>query len=201
MKNYFLLIVLLLSVKLAANTRILAISGSTREASLNKHLLCEAIEHLKKHDNISITVFDLKKNMIPFYDGDLEEKFGMPEQAKWLRALMINSDLVLISSPEYNGSVSAQLKNAIDWASRSEKGGPSQEAFKHARFLLLSASPGLGGGARGLEHLRAILKNVGADVLPYQITVPRAHEQLGKKEAEYKQKLLHVLDVQITQNN
>lgn len=57
---------------------------------------------------------------MPFYDEDIERQKGVPEGAKQLRNLMIQSNAILIASPEYNGSVSAVLKNALDWASRNE---------------------------------------------------------------------------------
>jgi NAD(P)H-dependent FMN reductase len=64
------------------------------------------------------------------------------------------------------------LKNIIDWASRTENGGPSREAFQGKTFVIMSASPGPGGGARGLAHLRSIIENIGGTVLTEQISVP-----------------------------
>lgn len=71
------------------------------------------------------------------------------------------SGIILIASPEYNASVSGLLKNAIDWASRSETGSYSREAFNGKKFVIMSASPGSGGGAKGLTHLRAIIEALG----------------------------------------
>jgi NAD(P)H-dependent FMN reductase len=109
---------------------------------------------------------------MPFYDEDLEKKEGMPVKAKQFRKLMIQNDVILIASPEYNGSLSGVLKNAIDWASRSEEGGSSRDAFKGKKFAIMSASPGAGGGARGLVHLRAIIGNIGGQVVSQQVVVP-----------------------------
>jgi chromate reductase len=150
--------------------KVLAVAGSTRDDSLNKKLVVEAA-NLARQAGARVTVVDLKDYSLPFYDGDLEAKSGMPQKAQELRQLMIQSDAIFIASPEYNGSLSAVLKNAIDWASRNEKGGPSREAFQGKKFAIMSVSPGQGGGVRGLAHLRTIIESVGGTLLPGQVVV------------------------------
>jgi NAD(P)H-dependent FMN reductase len=76
---------------------------------------------------------------------------------------MIENPVIFISSPEYNHSLSGVLKNALDWASRSEAGGGSREAFEGKKFVLFSASPGKKGGAKSLVHLRDILEDMRAN--------------------------------------
>jgi len=92
--------------------------------------------------NATVTEIDLRDYPLPFYDGDLEANQGQPENAKKLIQLMKRSDLIIIASPNYNGSISGVLKNMIDWTSRSEEGKLSYVAFKNKKFLLLSTSPG-----------------------------------------------------------
>lgn len=199
MKHFLFLFFLLCTCHLSAEMKVLALTGSTRDDSLNKKLLQEAID-LARQRGAEVTVFNLKVNSMPLYDADLEAEYGMPPNAKYFKRLLIQSDLVMIASPEYNGSVSAVLKNAIDWASRKEKGGYSTVAFKGKHFFLLSASPGQGGGARGLKHLREILTNLGAIVEEEQITVPRADQQLGNKNAPYYKQLRQAIDRLIIDN-
>ena len=91
---------------------------------------------------------------------------------------MVEHDGFLIASPEYNSSITAVLKNAIDWVSRPVPNEPSLLAFKGKTAVLMSASPGNLGGLRGLVHLRAILGNIGVMVLPDQTAVPKAYEAL-----------------------
>jgi NAD(P)H-dependent FMN reductase len=170
----------LVTLNLSAEVNVLAFSGSTREESVHKKLVLEAA-NIARQENANVTVIDLKDFPIPFYDGDLEAKEGMPAKAKQLRQLMIKSDVIIIASPEYNSSVSAVLKNALDWASRGENGGSSREAFKGKKFVIMSASPGSGGGARNLVHLRAIIKDIGGTVLTEQITVPDAFNAFDEK--------------------
>lgn len=169
------------SATLSAETKVLAFAGSTREASVNKQLVVEAADFARQM-GAQVTVIDLKDYPIPFYDEDFEASDGMPETAKQLRKLMIQSDVIIIASPEYNGSVSAVLKNAIDWASRSEDGRSSREAFKGKKFIIMSASPGSGGGAKGLLHLRTIVKSIGGAVIPQEIVVPRAFSAFDEQK-------------------
>jgi chromate reductase len=164
---------LLFTIPLIAKTNVLVFAGSSRAGSYNQKLAQEAAEIARKQGN-HVKIIDLKDFPMPFYDADLEAK-GMPQNAKRFRDLMIESDVIVIASPEYNGSIPAVLKNALDWASRAEEGGPSRSAFKDKKFALLSASPGPNGGARALSHLRSVIENVGGEVLKTEVTVPNAY--------------------------
>lgn len=161
------------SACLLAEKNVLAFAGSTREGSLNKRLVVEAAQIAKKM-GANVTVINLKDYPMPFFDEDLEKKEGMPSKAKELRKLMIQSQVILIASPEYNGSLSGVLKNAIDWTSRNENGGPSRDAYKGKKFAIMSTSPGSGGGDQSLAHLRAIIDSIGGTVISEQVTVPDA---------------------------
>lgn len=180
MWQWMIILCVAFSVNLSAEIKILAFSGSMREDSVNKKLVCEAA-NLARQMGANVTVIDLKDYPIPFYDGDLEAKEGMPIKAKQLRQLMIESPIILIASPEYNGSLSAVLKNVIDWASRDEKGGSSSEAFKGKKFVIMSASPGSSGGARGLVHLKTIIENIGGTVIPQQVVIPNAYNAFDQQ--------------------
>jgi chromate reductase len=174
MKKLFYLLTLAMSLPLLAQTKVLALSGSTRKDSYNTKLLNEAAV-IGKQLGMSITTINLEEFPMPFYNGDLERTKGMPEMAKRLRKLMIESDVILIASPEYNRSIPAVLKNSLDWASRSEDGKSSKEAFEGKIFALMSASPGKKGGVRGLQHLRDIIQDVHGDLIPQQVSVAQAH--------------------------
>jgi chromate reductase len=168
------------SSTLLAQMNVLVFAGSTRADSYNKKLANEAAQ-IARNLGAKVTLINLKDFSMPFYDGDLEKE-GMPANAKKFRNLMIANDVIVIACPEYNGSLPAVLKNALDWASRSETGGSSREAFKGKQFALLSTSPGQGGGARALVHLQAIIENVGGEVLENFVSVPTAHEALSEEK-------------------
>jgi NAD(P)H-dependent FMN reductase len=165
---------------LSAEMKVLAFAGSTRTDSYNKKLISDAADIARKL-GAKVTVIDLKDYSMPFYDGDLETKEGLPKNAKKLRDLMIKSDAIMIASPEYNSSIPAVLKNVLDWTSRGEKGGWSPEAFKDKRFAIMSASPGQGGGKRGLVHLRGIIEAAGGTVIEAQVCIPKAQEYFAEK--------------------
>ena len=155
--------------------RILAFAGSTRRESFNKKLLRHAVKGAREA-GAEVTQLDLKDFPLPLFDQDLEAEQGMPDNGARLKKLFIDHNGLLIASPEYNSSVTAVLKNAIDWVSRPAPGEPSLVAFKGKVATLMSASPGALGGLRGLVHLRSILGNIGVIVLPDQIAVAKAHE-------------------------
>ena len=92
--------------------KILAFAGSLRRDSYNRALIKAAKELAP--DNAEVEIFDL--DGIPLYNQDNEP--NMPEQVKLFKKKIKAADAVLISTPEYNRSISGVLKNAIDWASR-----------------------------------------------------------------------------------
>ena len=158
-----------------AAPRILAFAGSLRRDSLNKKLVRVAAEAARAAGG-DVTVVDLKDLPMPVYDGDLEASEGIPPNAMTLKELMLAHQAFLVSTPEYNTSVPGGLKNAIDWASRAEKGEPPLACFEGKVAGLLSASPGNFGGMRSLMTVRAILSNIRVLVIPEQVAVPKAHE-------------------------
>lgn len=161
--------------------KILAFAGSTRTASYNKQLVRFAADAARAA-GAEVTLIDLRDFSLPLFDGDLEEQQGLPENAKKLKALFREHDGFLISSPEYNSSITAVLKNTIDWVSRAETDDePALVAYRGKAAALVSASPGALGGLRALVHVRAILGNIGVTVLPDQAAVPKAHEAFDDK--------------------
>ncbi len=162
--------------------RILAFTGSLREQSLNHKLLKVAVAGAEAA-GAEVTLLELRELPLPVYDGDLEQQHGLPENAVTLKELMKAHDGFLIASPENNSSVSAALKNAIDWASRPADGEPPLVCFGGKTAVIMAASPGALGGIRGLPALRSILGNIGVLVLPDQKAVPKAMDAFGDNGA------------------
>ncbi|MBM4107281.1 MAG: NAD(P)H-dependent oxidoreductase [Phycisphaerae bacterium] len=160
--------------------RILAFAGSLRAGSYNMKLVRIAAGAAQAA-GASVTALDLRDLPLPVFDEDLEAREGLPPNARTLKDLMLACDGMIISSPEYNSSISAALKNAIDWASRpctGPDGKPERPlaCFKGKVAGLLAASPGGWGGLRGLVTLRSILGNIGVIVLPDQLAVAKADQ-------------------------
>lgn len=156
--------------------RILAFGGSLRRDSHN-HKLAAIAAAGASAAGAEVTHLCLRDFPLPVFDEDLESAHGLPESAKRLKEIFRAHHGLIIASPEYNSSVTAALKNAIDWVSRSESDDePPLSALSGKTAILCSASPGALGGLRGLVHLRTILGNIGITMLPDQIAVSKAHE-------------------------
>ena len=155
--------------------RILAFAGATRTQSWNKKLIRLGAEAVRRAGG-EVTVIDLRDLPMPLYDGDIEAQDGLPAGARELKRLMLEHHGFLISAPEYNSSISAVLKNAIDWVSRPQPGEPPAPAFRGKVAGLLAASPGNLGGVRGLFTVRQVLTVLGTLVIPTQFGLARARE-------------------------
>lgn len=160
---------------MASTPKILAFAGSTRIDSYNKKLVKIAAAGAKAA-GAEVTYIDLRDLPLPLFDEDLEAQEGLPANARTFKDLLISHQGLLIASPEYNSSLTAVLKNAIDWASRPAPNEIPLAAFAGKVASIMSASPGALGGLRGLVHLRSILGNIKVLVLPDQIAVPKAYE-------------------------
>jgi NAD(P)H-dependent FMN reductase len=168
-----------MSMGMSATPRILAFAGSLRRDSWNKKLVGIAAQGAR-NAGAEVTILDLAELPMPIYDGDLEAGEGLPVNATKLKEIMLAHNGLLIASPEYNSSISAALKNAIDWASRPVPGEPPLACFVDRVAGLMSTSPGRLGGLRGLVTVRSILSNIQVLVLPDQVSVANAHEAFGE---------------------
>lgn len=180
MKKWILGLFLVTATILNAETKVLAFAGSTRADSYNKKLVSQAAQ-IAQDMGAAVTLIDLKDYPMPFYDADLEAASGMPENAKIVRQLMMENEVIFIASPQYNKSVSAVLKNLLDWVSRDEYANRSKDAYLGKKFALMSASTGKGGGASGLIHLRDIIEDERGIIIPQKVCVPIAHEAFDEQ--------------------
>src|SRR5882672_12186501 len=139
-----------------ADLKVLGISGSLRKASFNTAALKACTELMPPGMTLAVARVD----DIPMFNQDVFDA-GLPEPARRFRAEVAAADGVLIASPEYNFSLSAALKNAIDWGSR-----PPNQVFQEKPIAIFSASQGPMGGARVQYDLRRILGQLWGHVLP-----------------------------------
>lgn len=150
--------------------KLFAFAASLRKDSVNKQLINLAVERARAQ-GAEVTLVDFEKIVCPNYNFDDQQESGFPEAAEYLKSLLESHDGFMISSPEYNYSVPGTLKNALDWSSRYK---PAPTAGKHA--YLLSASPSLVGGNRGLWSLRQPLEVMSTHVYPGMFSLASAHE-------------------------
>ena len=150
--------------------RVLVFAASLRRDSLNERLAALAGVIVEEQggaaDRAAMADFDC-----PSYNGDVERENGVPAGAQRLRERLVAADAFIIASPEYNASMPGVLKNAIDWVSRVRP-----QPFNGRQGMLLSASPSMAGGNRGLWSLRVPLEHLGARVYPDMFSLAQAHE-------------------------
>jgi len=163
--------------------KILAFAGSLREHALSKRVLKIAIKGAEKA-GAEVTYVDLRNYPMPIYNLDEHEKHGFNEKAQAFQGLLTQHDGLLIASPEYNGSLSAALKNTIDWASRPSDKYPRSAVFSGKFAAMISSSPGSLGGVRSLSHLRGVLTSISVNVLPQEIAVPFAEEKFVENDKD-----------------
>lgn len=137
--------------------KIIAFSGSNSKASINQQLV---IATSKLVQNNEVEVIDLRDYPAPIYGIDLETEEGMPVSMTTLKEKMKSADGFIVATPEHNGSMSALLKNTIDWLSRIE-----QKVFDDKPTVFMSTSPGPRGGASALEHLVTVMPYRGANIV------------------------------------
>jgi chromate reductase len=130
-----------------SKVRILGISGSGRKRSYNSALL-EAAKQLVPSDG-TLEIVDVSR--LPLYNQDLEH--DLPEVVKELKKKIRGADAILFATPEHNYSITAVLKNAIEWGNRP----PRDASWSGKPTAIISASTGPRGGARAQLHLRQIM--------------------------------------------
>src|SRR4051812_6945749 len=152
--------------------RILGISGSLRSGSHNTALLRAAA--LSLPSEAELEVYDGLRDLPP-YDADLDTPEAEPDAVAQLRAAIAEADGVLISTPEFNGSIPGALKNALDWASRPFP----DNALKGKPVAVVGASTGLFGAAWAQAEVRKVLGIIGADTITEELPVGQAHTAFG----------------------
>lgn len=185
-------------------TKLLMFAGSARKASTNKQLAPLAARNAKEA-GADVTLIDLADFDMPIYNGDLEAETGLSENAKRLKQLFVEHDGFFIASPEYNSSISAVLKNALDWISRPHTDNePGLWAFSGKVAAIGSVAPGALGGLRGLVPLRMMLGNIGVTVVPAQVAVSdgfNAFDDSGALVAELPARMLNTTIAQLVQTS
>ena len=134
---------------------LLTIAGALRKGSTNRRLAAEAARLFAPE---TLTVADLR---LPLYDGDFEDKVGIPKEVQRLADQIAAADAVVISTPEYNKMIPGVLKNALDWVSRT-KGNP----WAGKPVAIMSAAAGRSGGERTQYSLRLALAPFRVRIVP-----------------------------------
>jgi chromate reductase, NAD(P)H dehydrogenase (quinone) len=171
--------------------KILVIPGSLRTGSLNARLAATAAYELAQA-GAEVTRISLADFPLPIYDGDLQTKSGVPKNAFNLKRMIGAHHGVLIVTPEYNSSVPALVKNAIDWVTRVQDAHETRgQVFRERAFAIAAASESRLGGTRSLAALRLILSACHATVIPNQLALSFASEAYDDMD-----RLKHASDIE-----
>ncbi len=163
--------------------RFLVFSASLRSGALNERLARLAAETITANGG-EVDVAKMSDFDAPSYDADVQESEGFPQTSEEFRDRITASDAFVIASPEYNFSFPGVLKNSIDWVSRF-----SPQPFNERHGLLMSASPSMAGGNRGLWALRVPLEHLGSRLYPDMFSLARAHQAFDDES--------HLVDTQL----
>jgi chromate reductase len=171
--------------------KFIVFAGALRVDSCNKKFAREALR-LTQEAGENGEFIDLRDYPMPVYDGDIETTNGIPEATKQLGKKILAADAIIISTPEYNGSIPGILKNTVDWLSRDKP-----MALGNKSLLLLAASPGALGGVRSLWHSRQPFEVLGMHVFPNMMGLSDAYNAFdaqGKlKDEKTKQRLYDII--------
>lgn len=148
--------------------KILTISGSLRKDSYNR-MVIEYIKQIASEANLEVTEIDLEKLDLPILNTDKEAP-----SANELNKMVQEADIIAISTPEYNRSIPAGLKNAIDYLD-------GQTPLIGKVVMLTGASTGGFGTVRAQLHLREVLFAMGATITPLpEIYINHAKEKFSE---------------------
>lgn len=152
--------------------KILGISGSIREKSLNTWLLNAAVDFISDENQFEI----MKLNKIPLYNEDIDNN-QKPDSVKEFLEIINESDMILFSSPEYNYGISGVLKNAIDWASRPAFNSPLLS--KPCGIFTASASP-IGGARAHIDLKKTLLSTLSIVYPSLDFLLPSGYEKFDE---------------------
>jgi NAD(P)H-dependent FMN reductase len=152
--------------------KIFAVAGSERMKSYNGQLRDLAAKRLTEM-GCEVTGFDFGVNPLPLMSENLEAE-GYPPNVLAFKRAVAEADGILLVCPEYNSSITPLTKNFIDWASRGKHGEKNE--WRGKPVLLMSASPGMYGGVRGLYPVRGVMVEVQALVLSEQACISAVHK-------------------------
>jgi chromate reductase len=167
-----------------APPRVLIFAGSARREALSKRVARASLASVESAGGRG-TLIDLADFQMPLYHADLEASAGLPEATRRLQALIAEHRALLIATPEYNGSITPLLLNALDWCSRRDPQHPIASGlaiFADKPAAIVGSSAGALGGLRALMHLRDLLGYLGMLVIPQQLAVARADQAFDAQE-------------------
>lgn len=169
--------------------KILAFAGSNSTKSINKDLVIYTTTFFKGD---IVEILDLNDYEMPLFSSDRATINGIHQLALDFAQKIDESDLLIISLAEHNGSYSVAFKNIFDWISRI----PNRKAFGGKPILLMSTSPGARGGATVMEMALKTLPHFGATILE-NFSLPKFYENFDNSKGIINERLRSDLENKI----
>ena len=151
--------------------KVITICGSLREGSSTARALQFSAEAAKRAGAV-VEAVDLSAFNLPFCDGRTDEVPYGGDTKRFLEIVQ-SADGLILGSPNYHGSLTGVLKNALDLL------GP--DAIRDKLVGLVATARGDAGAMNTLNHLRHICRWMNGWVIPAEVSIPRAHEVLGEQ--------------------
>lgn len=160
--------------------KIAILLGSVRMGR-QTHKAAYYLEEKLTNRNIQTDLIDLAETQLPV----LRERVGQhpepPENAEEISKRLHNADALLLVTPEYHGSISGVLKNAIDYF---------WSEFQKKPIGVVAASSGGFGGINASTHLQQIILSVGAYPMPLKLLVPQVHKAFDESYEPQNKKII-----------
>ena len=155
--------------------KILSFPASNSRHSINRQLLNYAERFLADCD---IEHLDINDYEMPIYSIDREHESGIPEQARAFIKKIAEADALLIAFAEHNGNYTAAYKNLMDWCSRADR-----NIYQEKKMVMLSTSPGQGGGSTVLDMAKASAPFFAGKVVA-SLSIPGFNENFDTEKGE-----------------
>jgi chromate reductase len=166
--------------------KILAFAASSSTKSINKKLIRYAVSQL---EGTQTEIIDINDYELPIFSEDKETELGQPALARAFLDKISNSDAVVISFAEHNGSYAVAYKNIFDWASRI-----NPKVFQNKPMIMLATSPGPGGAASVLAAATASAPHFDGEVKA-SLSVPSFYDNFDVEQGSIRNK---EIDAQLT---
>lgn len=150
--------------------KITLIAGSNRKDAASTNLL-RYIERVLTTNHVSVELIDLLELPLPLYSPDAER---LHPNVMTLQRAVAEADGLILATPEYHGSVSGALKNALDYLNGSQVGG---------KPVLSVSSAGGPLGVSSLTHLQTIVRNLHGINCPAWISIGYGSNSFGSDGA------------------
>ncbi len=182
-----------------SQAHILVLVGSLRAKSVNKQIAETSVSLVPA--GATVEIYSALAE-VPFYNEDTDVEWSVPAAAFELRAAAEKATAFLLVTPEYNGTIPAVLKNAIDWLSRPYGVG----AVQNKPVAVISASPSGNGAKWAHDDACKAVGIAGGNVLKdIELTIGGVVDKFGsthpRENAEVSAQISAVVSALVTASN